>query len=145
MTIDEIGTGWFCFLGEYKRKVDGRRRLCIPSEWRECTQFILRMPEKHSYLQLIPSITFKNAISVNVKSSKERDVIMASMGMRDCVIHCDGRLTIPSSLFDRIENSDSVVLSGSLWFICIWNPKAHDEDSRKNEESMKALLASIRN
>ncbi len=145
------GGGGTFFTGEYEHSLDPKRRLTIPSEWREVVGeprkfFILPGVEsKCLSLYRVPDFMGKlrRLQEHSIADPKARQMARI-LGSRSSFLGWDsaGRIRIKDDLLEYAELSQKVVLLGALDRIELWSPG--NWGALKSESDMDGLEEAVR-
>ena len=139
------------FTGEYVHSLDPKRRLTIPSEWREMVgeprQFYVLPGVESRCLSLyrVPDFMRKlNRLRQHSIADPQARQMARILGSRSAFLHWDsaGRIRIKDDLLEYAGLEHKVVLLGALDRIELWNPENWDEinvqgDAASLEEAVK--------
>ena len=146
-------TGGFC-TGEYVHTLDPKRRLTIPSEWREIVgdprQLYVMPGVGAKCLSLYRVPDFKSKLD-RLREHSIADVQARRMarilGSRSAFLSWDsaGRIRIKDDLLDYAGLSRKVVLVGALDRIELWSPEEWDVvDSEGGEVSLEEAVRYVK-
>lgn len=146
---DDIGSieeADFLFVSEFENRVDEKRRVQIPSDWRrgrEGMQFLLLpMPKRLWRPACVMAVTperFRNMVRDlrQMKVMDDRaDSLRRLLSTRTSSVETDsaGRICLPEALARAVEIKDRAVLAGMLDWFEIWNPERYAQLQPGDEE-----------
>lgn len=140
--LDELGIGGF--VGEFTHSLDSKKRMTIPSDWRE----MAGVPQR---LFVLPAINNKclcvyPARDMARRLERLRNLSMAdtegrqlarTLASRSDLVSWDsqGRIRIKDHLLDRAQINNQVVLVGAFETFELWNPDLYREAMSSVDES----------
>lgn len=122
------------FVGQYEHQMDQKGRVSLPSAFRreaDGDRFVLLQWEPR-YLTLFPEEKWKE-VQMNLLEFRRSDpnawhnVRMIIANAVEVSPDKQGRILVPSPLQDAAELSGTVLLSGNLDRVEIWNPDVYRE------------------
>ena len=132
------------FMGEFRHKLDPKRRLTVPSGWRaaigDSKQVVVipRLTAKHLFV-FAPHVFQAQVekIKSSASASPERRDYMRMVSSRSELLHWDvqGRIRIRDELLARAQIDEDLVLVGAYEWFEIWSPAAWLEKTAATSES----------
>ena len=120
------------FVGTFLRNLDEKRRLTIPSEWREqvagVASFYVLPAVDQKYLSVLPAREMIERLRKirghSIADTKARQFARL-LGARSDLVTCDtqGRIRIKDELLGFGELNDQVTLIGTFEGFELWNPE----------------------
>lgn len=134
-------------IGEYKRRVDIKRRFFIPSELRVSRSWVITAGMEKC-LFIFPEKEWDKVTDKIIKfplTKKDTRRFLRVLLSRARLLTCDsqGRVLLPEKLVEYAGLKDSCVVIGMLNRIELWNPDKWEEYSHKSEEKYSELAENI--
>jgi MraZ protein len=136
----------FLFVSEFENRVDEKRRLQIPSDWRRGREgmqlLLLPMPKRLWRPACVMAVTperFRNMVRDlrQMKVMDDRaDSLRRLLSTRTSSVETDsaGRIVLPENLAKSVDVKDRAVLAGMLDWFEIWNPERYAQLQPGDEE-----------
>jgi MraZ protein len=137
------------YVGEFRHALDGKRRVSIPSDWRDVSGdnvfYVLRgIGEKCLYFftESLMREKLRRLTAVSVTDSKAQRA-MRSIFAAACraVVDAHGRVRVSDSLLDYAGIRDEAVLVGVAGRFELWNPETWNTLQQSQPESGTLLEA----
>jgi len=120
------------FMGDFTHSLDPKKRLTIPSEWRENAGvphglYVLPDLENRGYLNVFPAKEMMQRLqairSLSIADVKGRQ-FARMLGSQSQLATWDtaGRIRINDSLLEHAKLSDQIALVGAIDHFELWNP-----------------------
>ena len=153
-SLDKRNSRPIALMGRYVRPFDQKKRLTIPSVWREAlgpdSVYVLPDPQKRS-LQLIP----KGMLEARLEELQKRPIsdakvndMLDAIGAASELVEFDvqGRIRIKDELlaYAHLDVKGSVEFRGSVRMVTIWPSAEKTEDDMESRvERMGAAMANL--
>ena len=136
----------FLFVSEFENRVDEKRRLQIPSDWRRGREgmqlLLLPMPKRLWRPACVMAVTperFRNMVRDlrQMKVMDDRaDSLRRLLSTRTSSVETDsaGRIVLPENLAKSVDVKERAVLAGMLDWFEIWNPERYAQLQPGDEE-----------
>lgn len=128
-----LGEAQGVFVGNFAHSLDPKRRLTIPSEWREhvgtpSSLYVLPDVESRRYLLVFPAremVRRLQAIRSHSIADAQARQFTRILGSQSQLAPWDtaGRIRVKDELLGYANLSDSVVLVGAIDHFELWNPE----------------------
>lgn len=154
-TIGQSGESDFLFVSEFANRVDEKRRVQIPSEWRRGREgmrfLLLPMPKRAWRPACVMAVTperFRNMVRDlrQMKVMDDRaDSLRRLLSTRTSEVEADsaGRICLPEGLVKATDIKDRAVLAGMFDWFEIWSPERygllHAGDEERAGEAYQML------
>lgn len=123
------------FVGAFVRRLDAKKRIVLPAEWRsvvgEPTAVFVLMSPDEPCLRVYPARTIRERIgrSLSLTDVAARKA-MQVLGARSALLSWDaaGRIRLPDALLVHARITGAVRLAGALSHFEIWNDEADAAD-----------------
>ena len=126
------GSGSGVFMGSYTHSLDPKKRLTIPSEWRDHSGasgslYVLPGLEESRYLMVFPAREMVQRLqsvrSLSIADTKGRQFARL-LGSQSQLAPWDsaGRIRVNDNLLEHAQLSDQVVLIGAIDHFELWSP-----------------------
>lgn len=144
--IAQQGDADFLFVSEFENRVDDKRRLQVPSDWRQGREgmrlLLLPMPKRLWRPACVMAVTperFRNMVRDlrQMKVMDDRaDSLRRLLSTRTSAVETDtaGRICLPEHLAKAVEIRDRAVLAGMLDWFEIWSPERYSQLQPGDEE-----------
>ncbi len=120
-------------MGDFTHSMDPKKRLTIPSEWRESTGapyglYVMPDLEGQGFLIVFPAQEMVHRLqsirNLSIADAKGRQFARI-LGSRSQMVSWDtaGRIRINDSLLEHAKLSDQVALVGAIDHFELWNPE----------------------
>ena len=136
-SIDQQTASDVLFLGEFRHSLDPKKRVTVPSSWREQLvndKGLAVVPGmSRNCLVLMPARDMKRRVFAAIQSKALTDErsrqVASTLGAQSAMVEWDsaGRIRVPDNLLKLAGLEDDVVLVGALDVIELWTPAEWDK------------------
>ncbi|MGP8200080.1 MAG: division/cell wall cluster transcriptional repressor MraZ [Limisphaerales bacterium] len=144
------------YSGEYRHKVDSKRRVPVPFRWRPnesegTVEFTLIVWPRHqagTFLRVLPPEQMAQLcaeIYAMPNGTPEKSVLKRRIGTSSAHVRLDnvGRIMIPDNMAEEAKITDEAVLAGAMDQFEIWNPERYAQSKVLDEPVFGKALAKM--
>lgn len=139
-SIDQQTASDVLFLGEFRHSLDPKKRVTIPSGWRDQLvneKGLAVVPGmSRNCLVLMPARDMKRRVFAAIQSKALTDErsrqVASTLGAQSAMVEWDtaGRVRVPDHLLKSAGLEDDVVLVGALDVIELWSPAIWEKNQQ---------------
>lgn len=138
------------FVGMYNHSLDPKKRITIPSDWREQIgkpESVYVMPSIHSKcLMVCPAVEMARRIEklrqYSVADARARQFARILASQSELIgWDVQGRIRIKDPLLNFAGLSNEIVLTGAYDFFELWNPEEHSKKDKNLDEATMQDMA----
>ncbi len=140
------------YVGEYKKPLDEKRRLTVPSKWRfindDADNAYIAVPNTNSSISIYPSTKIediKQSVAKVAMSNAQKQVLLQKFFRKVESLGCDkqGRLLLTEKLMHHGAIEREVTMVGVIDHFTIWNPEKFTSSTIESDDYTAEELAAL--